>query len=197
MEMLDKVERLREKADVSYEEARAALEQTGGDLLDAMVLLEREGKVKGPGRTTYSTNYDEQKDYLRVKDKVEEQKRSSGNFGHAFGKLLRGFFRFLRTTVFNVTRREDTIFTMPTWVFALLLFLFWEVLAPVMVIALFFEVRYSYSMLFLLLTIGPAFLFACCNILEKAGTFAEDVRSEFRKESAEDSNGSTDSSGGR
>ena len=189
MEMLDKVERLREKADVSYEEARAALEQTGGDLLDAMVLLEREGKVKGPERATYSTNYDEQKDYLRVKDKVEEQKRSSGNFGHAFGKLLRGFFRFLRTTVFNVTRREDTIFTMPTWVFALLLFPFWEVLAPVMVIALFFEVRYSFE--------GNEGAETANNILEKAGTFAEDVRSEFRKESAEDSNGSTDSSGGR
>ena len=41
MEMMEKVERLREKANVTYEEAKAALEETGGDLLDAVVLLER------------------------------------------------------------------------------------------------------------------------------------------------------------
>ena len=40
MEMMEKVERLREKAEVTYEEAKAALEQTDGDLLDAMVLLD-------------------------------------------------------------------------------------------------------------------------------------------------------------
>ena len=44
MEMMEKVERLREKANVTYEEAKAALEQTGGDLLDAMVLLERQSR---------------------------------------------------------------------------------------------------------------------------------------------------------
>ena len=59
MEMLEKVERLREKANVTYEEAKAALEQTGGDLLDAMVLLERQGKVKEPAQSTFSTEYEE------------------------------------------------------------------------------------------------------------------------------------------
>ena len=40
MDELEKVERLRKKADVSYEEAKQALEECGWDLLDAMVLLE-------------------------------------------------------------------------------------------------------------------------------------------------------------
>ena len=48
MEMIEKVERLREKAEVTYEEAKAALEQSDGDLLDAMVLLERQGKGRKP-----------------------------------------------------------------------------------------------------------------------------------------------------
>ena len=39
------VELLRQKANVSYEEAKAALEASDWDLLDAIVLLEREGKV--------------------------------------------------------------------------------------------------------------------------------------------------------
>ena len=50
MEMIEKVERLREKANVSYEEAKEALEQSGGDLLDAIVLLERQGKSKSGTR---------------------------------------------------------------------------------------------------------------------------------------------------
>ena len=36
MEMLDQIERLREKANVTYEEAKNALEAANGDLLDAL-----------------------------------------------------------------------------------------------------------------------------------------------------------------
>ncbi len=61
MEMIEKVERLRERANVTYEEARAALEMTGGDLLDAIVLLEKQGKLKEPAHSTFSTEYEEQK----------------------------------------------------------------------------------------------------------------------------------------
>ena len=35
----EKVEKLRERANVTYEEARDALNEANGDLLDAMVLL--------------------------------------------------------------------------------------------------------------------------------------------------------------
>ena len=45
MNEYEKVEKLREKANVSYEEAKAALEKCNWDLLDAIVLLEREGKI--------------------------------------------------------------------------------------------------------------------------------------------------------
>ena len=36
MESFEKVEKLRQRANVSYEEAKAALEASGWDLLDAM-----------------------------------------------------------------------------------------------------------------------------------------------------------------
>lgn len=173
MEMIEKVERLREKANVSYEEARAALEQTGGDLLDAMVLLERQGKVKEPKQGAFSTEYEEQKDYIRVKDKVDEQERSAPSFGKTVAALLRGFVRFIKSTVFSVTKGEDIVFTMPTVVFVLLLFFFWEAILPIMLIALFFGVRYSFD--------GGDGADRANTILNKAGDFAEDVRSEFTK----------------
>ena len=179
MEMLEKVERLREKADVTYEEAKEALEQTGGDLLDAMVLLERRGKVKKPAQSTFSTEYEEQAEYIKVKDTVEEQEKSAPSFGRTIGRLFRGFIRFIRQTTFLVTREEEVIFTMPTLVFALLLFFLWEVLAPVMVIALFFGIRYSFE--------GEEEAEKANSILNKAGDFAQDVRSEFTKNDNEGS----------
>ena len=173
MEMMEKVERLREKANVSYEEAKAALEQTGGELLDAIVLLERQGKVKEPAHSTFSTEYEEQKEYIKVRDKVEEQENSAPSMGRTIGRLFRGLIRFIKQTTFIVTKGEDTVFTMPTLIFVLLLFFFWEVLAPVMVIALFFGVRYSFE--------GEEEAEKANSILHKAGDFAQDVKSEFTK----------------
>ena len=173
MEMIEKVERLREKANVSYEEAKEALEQSGGDLLDAIVLLERQGKVKGPAQSTYSTDYEEQTEYIKVRDKVEEQENSAPSFGRTIGRLVRGFIGFIRNTTFIVTKGEDVVFQMHTILFALLLFFFWEILAPVMIIALFFGIRYSFE--------GEEEAEKANSILNKAGDFAQDVRSEFTK----------------
>ena len=46
MDHFEMVEKLRTKANVTYEEAKAALEASDWDILDALVLLESEGKVK-------------------------------------------------------------------------------------------------------------------------------------------------------
>ena len=45
MDNLDKVEKLRERADISYDEARAVLEECEWDLLDAVIKLEEQGKI--------------------------------------------------------------------------------------------------------------------------------------------------------
>ena len=55
MEHLEKVEKLKEKANVSYEEAKAALESCDWDILDALVKLESEGKVNGTDTAAFST----------------------------------------------------------------------------------------------------------------------------------------------
>ena len=46
MDNLKKVEKLMERADVSYEEAKAVLEECGWDVLEAVVKLESQGKLK-------------------------------------------------------------------------------------------------------------------------------------------------------
>ncbi|MEE3436806.1 MAG: hypothetical protein VZR05_01530, partial [Lachnospiraceae bacterium] len=67
---------------------------------------------------------------------------------------------------------DNTLFTMPTLVFVLLLFFLWEGLLPVMIIALFFGIRYSFD--------GTDSVKKANSILNRAGDFAEDVKSEFR-----------------
>ena len=48
MNQLERVEKIREKTGVTYEEAKEALEAAGGDVLDAIVYLENQGKIKRP-----------------------------------------------------------------------------------------------------------------------------------------------------
>ena len=48
MERFEMIEKLRERADISYEEARDVMEQANGDLLEALVLLEKQGKLSRP-----------------------------------------------------------------------------------------------------------------------------------------------------
>ena len=53
---IEKVETLMEKAEVSYEDAKDALMRTDGNLLDAVILLEQEGKMGSKKTSSYSTN---------------------------------------------------------------------------------------------------------------------------------------------
>ena len=47
---LELVERLREKTNVSYGQAKQALEYSGGNLLDAIIYLEEQGVIPPGGR---------------------------------------------------------------------------------------------------------------------------------------------------
>ena len=55
------------------------------------------------------------------------------------------FIRFIKETAFVVTRKGETVITMPTFVFALLMVFFWQLLVPVLIIALFFDVGYFFE----------------------------------------------------
>ncbi len=52
---LEQVDRLRARADVTYEEARSLLEDCGGDLLEALITLERLGRTHPGYGGVYST----------------------------------------------------------------------------------------------------------------------------------------------
>jgi len=64
---LEQIDELRKRANVSYEDAKNALEQSGGNLIEALVYLEKQNKIK-PDETPCSEN----KFFKRVKKLIKK-----------------------------------------------------------------------------------------------------------------------------
>lgn len=169
MTNFEMVETLREKANVSYEEARAALEASNWDLLDAILLLESEGKIT-PETSSYSTRAEELP--------PEEEQRSHRGFHDGMRWLARSLGKLLRignTNSLVVARNGKELFTLPVTVFAILLLCsVWTILIA-MVVSLFFGVRYAFA--------GPNLGKDSINrVMDRAGDMAENVKGEFQKQ---------------
>lgn len=173
MTNLEMVEKLREKANVSYEEAKDALEKSNWDILDAIVLLEREGRVN-----------EENADYSTKAEPIAEVPVEEGAH-ESFGELLNRFFRWVGKLVkignaneLVVEKNEECLLTLPVTVFVLLLiFGFWVVL-PLLVVGLFFGFRYSFS--------GPNLGKKAVNdVMNKASEVVEDIKVEFKEKDRE------------
>ena len=171
MDEFEKVEKLRQKANVSYEEAKKALDEANGDVLDAMLALEAQGKVSPDEQSTHSTTYDEQKDYVSVRDTVDGQdEKDKRTLGQKIKYLCKLIWLKCRNNKFTVERREERIISIPVWVLLLaIIFAFWTV-GVIMIVGLFFDCRYA--------IVGPDDLSAINNVMDKAGDVVDKVKEE-------------------
>lgn len=64
---LEQIDELRKRANVSYEDAKSALEQSNGNLIEALVYLEKQNKIK-PDKTPSS----ESKFFKKVKKLIKK-----------------------------------------------------------------------------------------------------------------------------
>ena len=170
MTNFEMVEILRDKANVSYEEAKAALENSNWDLLDAMLLLEKEGKVN-PGSQSYSTKPEEEKATENEKKRRDNGEGARGALrwlGQTFCKLL----RMGNANAFVVSRRGQELFSLPVTVFVILMICgFWFMFA-VLAVGLFCGARYSFR--------GPNLGKPSINeAMNRAAEAAETVKKEF------------------
>jgi len=196
MTELEKVEKLREKANVSYSEAREALALSNGDLLDALIYLEEQGKAKAPQGGGYYSGGSErskaqggERTRHRGKDQEKERRASSGeerrssHSGESFPDLLRRFGRFcldlLNKGIVNyldATRNGELLFSCPVIVLIALLVCFFWFTVPVFLISLFFGVRYRFS--------GPDMGRESINkVMDSTSDMADDVKRSFNNES--------------
>ena len=92
MDKLEKVEKLREKTGVSYEDAKNALEACDYDLLDAIIYLEKLDKVKAPEVESFTTGAEQQ-----TSTEFEQAQRTYTNdcnkvtFGQMMDRFLKWF----------------------------------------------------------------------------------------------------------
>ena len=88
MDQLEKVEKIREKTGVSYEDAKSALEACNYDLLDAIVYLEKLGKIKAPEVGTYTTTPQETSNELAQAQAAYEQSCKKKTFGERMDEFF-------------------------------------------------------------------------------------------------------------
>ena len=168
MDIMEKVEVLREKAGISYEEAKNVLEQANGDLLDAMVILERQSKIKKPETEIIKRDdTDENAAEESSKETKEEKKMETDGIGKKVKSTLEKVMQVLKSNSFRISRKGETLFMMPAWVLALILLFAWETVIPIMLIALLFKVRYSIE--------STEDMSSTNEFMDKVGSMAEKV----------------------
>lgn len=168
MEKMDKVEALRSKAGVSYEDAKNALENNNWDVLEAMIALEKEGKVN---MSSYST-----KTETLSGDVVTEKgdKNSEETKGKKFLNWCADIFEKANRNSLEIIKEGKTIISVPVSLFVVLvLFAFW-VVVPLMIVGLFFSMQYHF--------VGPDVHSVDVDInaaMDSVSKTAENLKSEF------------------
>lgn len=175
MDMMEKVESLREKTGVTYTEAKAALEQNGGDLLEALCWLEQHGKTQMVGAFCSTEDREPPREEPQPEN---DPPRQEGAFKQGCRSLWEGIVNLIRKGNQNqlvMTSREGRReFSLPVTLFVILLIAcFWLVLV-LMVVALFFGNSFSFE--------GPELGKEEINdAMGKATDFADSIKQEFQE----------------
>ena len=150
MVTLEQVEKLRQYASISYEEAKAALEETNGDILEAIVNLEKQNKINGPKEGGYynssAKNEESQENSTKETYKAEHSKKEGSSFRELTGKFFKWCGNILNKgnrNILEVVKANQKVMSVPVTVLAvLMIFTFW-ITIPLLVVGLFFGYRYK------------------------------------------------------
>ncbi len=152
MVTLEQVEKLCERTNLSYDEAKAALEETNGDILEAIINLEKQNRIEAPKGGGYYSSKNTQKDMEDNCCNKNFKGESEKDDGTSFGELLGSFLRWCGKIInkgnrnnFEIIKDGDKVMSIPVTVLAvLLLFMFW-ITIPLMIVGLFFGYSYMFS----------------------------------------------------
>jgi len=152
MTELEKVERLREKSNVSYAEAKQALDNSGGDILDALIYLESQGKATVPAGGGFYSGADVPAAAGQISSAGDNAGNNTGGSGETFSDLMKRFGAFC-LKMFNkglsnyleATKGDQHLFSCPILVLILLILFFFWVTVPLFIISLFCGFSYRFS----------------------------------------------------
>ena len=154
---LEMVERLREKAPVSYGQAKRALEYSGGNLLDALIYLEEQGAIPrqegayfttrretppSPPQAPPASEAEEETESGKKKKKKRPDQKGKAAGRSTFLQTLR---RWLIDNELEIWRRDKPITALPVLILVLLVIFAYYVVIPLLILGLFLGFRYRFS----------------------------------------------------
>ncbi|NLX83833.1 MAG: ubiquitin [Clostridiales bacterium] len=167
MEHFEMVEKLRQKANISYEEAKNALEHSDWDLLDALVYLESQNKINKEPADSYTTRKEKQQ-------APSEEEDLRGVFTKVFSYIAELITK-ANGIHMDVSKKGRVAISIPLTVLILLLiFMFWWVL-PILVLGLFLGFRYSFR--------GHQVTDTVNKAMDKVAQTAEQIKSNMHTDS--------------
>lgn len=184
MERYEMAELLSQKAGVSLEEAKAALEENNWDLLDAMVALERAHKTAGAGPSVHM----ETETAVPYTNPVRPVKNVSGGhkgqkfFTNGFAAIwdyIKKLFRISVENDFVVIRQDKQLLAVPVLVLVVLLIASFGLMLVVLIAGLFCGCQYRFEGR----QLGRD---AINDAMGKASDIAEDIKESFHTDSQDD-----------
>ena len=148
MDKLNLIEKLREKTGITYEDAKRVLEINNWDILDSILYLEEQGKVKRPSvsifyTNEYNENYEDEDQQFNFQEvKKDNNYKSNNNFEGIFEAICK-VIDTCNNIFIEIRGKNNFFLKLPlTVVIVLLIFGFW-ILIPLVVIGLFLDIKFS------------------------------------------------------
>ncbi|MBO4457088.1 MAG: UBA/TS-N domain protein [Butyrivibrio sp.] len=181
MENIEKIELLREKTGVSYDEAKKALEENNYDMLDAVLALERQGKAEQPKDGVYTAGASQDMENVKkfeIAQKQYEDDCNKNNFKEGCRRLADFFRMIFKKSLdidFCINKDAKKVASVPLLVLILLILGFFWVTVPLIVIGLFFGISYNFTGV-------DKVVLDVNDVCDKASQTAENIKKEFKKD---------------
>ncbi len=146
MDRMEMVEKLREKANITLEEARDVLEKNNWDMLDACVELEKSGKIQDAAKA--STEKKDADEYEEVNPTFTGESYKNPKEGKPVRRLREAIRSVIRVGIDNkfvVKRADEVLIRVPVIVPALCLICKFWISAIVLFVGLVFGLKYSFE----------------------------------------------------
>ena len=174
MERDEMIKKLIKKAHVTYEEAQEVLEKCNWDLLDAIIYLERSGKVENNDTTTIIKVKEE---YQKKDDNTKKNHENYGGIGEIIGRIFKGLGKIIakgNKIYFEIKKDNEKPIRISLTISILLVLFFMPPTVVLLIIGLFCGYKYSVA--------GPNMNYDGVNdIFEKVSESADTIKKDFKK----------------
>ena len=142
MDKLKLIDKLREKANISYEEAKIVLENNNWNILDALLYLEESGKLEKPSVSIFYTNESRYSGEIQIIKNNDEYKYKAQSGYQGIFEAICKFIDTCNNISLEIKKVEKVFLKIPLTVVAILLFFMFWIIIPLIIVGLFFDIEF-------------------------------------------------------